>query len=177
MPTCVFCNQSVSTGSTKCPRCGAALFQGDVERAVDAASSATEGDVVSMLQQGRKIDAIRMYREQTGAGLSEAKAAVEAIERGEALPAANKYVAAAGVDADLKADLWALMQNGQKIAAIKLYRERTGAGLRKAKDVVEAVSREHGVVPKAAGCAGMVLLGIAFSGLVVVYSWVFVVPP
>jgi ribosomal protein L7/L12 len=32
-----------------------------------------------------------------------------------------------------------LMSNGQKIEAIKLYRELTGAGLKEAKDAVEAI--------------------------------------
>jgi Ribosomal protein L7/L12 C-terminal domain len=40
--------------------------------------------VVAELEQGNKIKAIKTYREQTGAGLAEAKAAVETIakERG-----------------------------------------------------------------------------------------------
>jgi hypothetical protein len=40
--------------------------------------------VVEQLEQGKKIQAIKIYREQTGAGLAEAKTAVEAIakERG-----------------------------------------------------------------------------------------------
>ncbi len=33
------------------------------------------------LAQGRKIQAIKLYRDQTGAGLKEAKDAVEAMER------------------------------------------------------------------------------------------------
>jgi hypothetical protein len=37
--------------------------------------------VVRELEQGRKIQAIKIYREETGAGLAEAKAAVEAIAR------------------------------------------------------------------------------------------------
>ena len=32
-----------------------------------------------------------------------------------------------------------LVKSGQKIAAIKLYREKTGAGLREAKDFVESL--------------------------------------
>ena len=164
MPTCDFCNQPISYGSKKCPKCGADLFPADVARAADVASSATEGDVVSMLQQGRKIDAIRMYREQTGAGLREAKNAVEALERGEHLPAAARAAGSVGVRGDLKADLWALIQDGQKMEAIKFYREQTGCGLKHAKDAVDAVGREHGVVPKAAGCFGMILLCLALSG-------------
>jgi ribosomal protein L7/L12 len=164
MPTCDFCNEPISFGSTKCPKCGADFFPADIARAADLASPATEGDVVSMLQQGRKIDAIRLYREQTGAGLREAKDAVEALERGENLPAGARAAGSAGVRADLKADVWALLQDGQKIQAIKFYRERTGCGLKQAKDAVEAVGREHGVVPKA-GCLGVILLCLLLSGM------------
>ena len=35
--------------------------------------------VIALLRQGRKIEAIKVYREMTGAGLAEAKAAVEAM--------------------------------------------------------------------------------------------------
>jgi ribosomal protein L7/L12 len=37
--------------------------------------------VVEQLEQGKKIQAIKTYREQTGAGLAEAKTAVEAIAK------------------------------------------------------------------------------------------------
>ena len=165
MLNCVFCNQPVSPGAIKCPKCGADLFPADVARKADAASSATEGDILSMLEQGRKIDAIRMYREQTGAGLREAKDAVEALERGGSLPKGPQAAGgSAGVRADLKADVWALVQDGQKIQAIKFYRERTGCGLKQAKDAVEAVAREHGVAPNTAGCFGMILFWLALSG-------------
>lgn len=47
---------------------------------IEEPDSPTPG-VVEQLQQGKKIQAIRTYREQTGSGLAEAKAAVEAIAR------------------------------------------------------------------------------------------------
>src|ERR1700733_414193 len=37
--------------------------------------------------------------------------------------------------------LTTLIQNGQKIEAIKQYRERTGSGLKEAQDAVEALGR------------------------------------
>jgi len=40
-----------------------------------------EPDVVQELMQGRKIQAIKIYRERTGVGLAEAKDAVEKIAR------------------------------------------------------------------------------------------------
>jgi len=167
MPNCVFCNQSVSRTTTQCPQCGAALFPGDLARPAPTASSATEGAVVSMLEQGRKGDAVRIYREQTGAGLRAATDAIDAIQRVEETPTARTYVASSSVDADLKGDLWALMQNGQKTEAIRLYRERTGCSLRTASEIVEGVSQEHGVVPGGAraGCLGLAVLCLAVPGL------------
>ena len=41
-------------------------------------------EVLGLLQAGRKIEAIKVYREATGAGLAEAKNAVEAMETGAA---------------------------------------------------------------------------------------------
>ena len=40
---------------------------------------AIAGEIASLLQGGRKIEAIKRYREATGVGLKEAKDAVEAI--------------------------------------------------------------------------------------------------
>lgn len=42
--------------------------------------------VVAALRTGSKIEAIRLYREQTGAGLAQAKEAVEALEARSARP-------------------------------------------------------------------------------------------
>jgi ribosomal protein L7/L12 len=167
MPACAFCNHSISAKSMKCPKCGAALFEDQAAPAVGRASSATDGDVVSMLEQGRKGDAVRMYREQTGAGMREAIAAVDLLERGENAPAARSNAASANIDADLKSDLWALLQSGQKIAAVRLYRARTGGTLRTARETVEAVAREHGIVPQRSGCFGVLLLCLVLPGLLI----------
>jgi len=39
-------------------------------------------DVLELMQRGRKIDAIKLYREEHGVGLREAKEAVEALAEG-----------------------------------------------------------------------------------------------
>lgn len=58
---------------------------------------------------------------------------------------------------------------GQKIEAIKIYRERTGCGLKEAKDEIEALEANLRVRhpekfssagKKAGGCAGMLLAAI-----------------
>ena len=61
----------------------------------------------------------------------------------------------AGDDGDQ--EILALLREGQKIAAIKLYREREGVGLKEAKDAVEALAARHDIAPQRAGCAAAIL--------------------
>jgi ribosomal protein L7/L12 len=49
----------------------------------DAARDAFITPIKQLLDDGHKIEAIKLYREQTGAALREAKEAVDAIEHGE----------------------------------------------------------------------------------------------
>jgi ribosomal protein L7/L12 len=45
----------------------------------DPPASALDQQVIDLVRSGRKIEAIKLYREQTGAGLKDAKDAVEQI--------------------------------------------------------------------------------------------------
>ena len=157
MPTCDFCNASIPVGSKTCPKCGAALRLEDAAVSGAAGPGGTEDDLSSLIRQGRKIEAIKLYRAQTGVGLAEAKAAVEAMEGGESPPPGGD----APAPEDIDADLWELLKSGQKIEAIKRYRAQTGVGLAEAKAAVEAIGRKHGLAVKGPGCASMVLLGLA----------------
>jgi ribosomal protein L7/L12 len=139
-----------------------------------------------------KIEAIKRYRELTGAGLQEAKAAIEyaivhpeqlaqkghvsrivdtdgagvrdLIAAGRIAEAVKIYAAFMGVDeftarnaiaqlqrADSAAirlsdegieQIRATLATGNKIEAIKQYREQTGVGLKEAKDAVERIERD-----------------------------------
>ncbi len=94
-------------------------------------------DVSALLAGGNKIAAIKRLRELTSLGLKEAKDYVEAMPAGgplQALPTAR--VAPPAGAGDL-AEVHALAQQGQKIQAIKRYRELTGVGLKEAKDYVD----------------------------------------
>lgn len=51
-----------------------------------------------------------------------------------------------------------MLQQGQKIPAIQLYREETGAGLKEAKEAVEAIGREYGIHVRSSGCGGAALV-------------------
>ena len=70
------------------------------------------------------------------------------------------------VDATTEDQILTLLEAGRKIAAIKFYRRQTGASLAEAKGVVEALAAKHGISPKGAGCAGMLLLVVLVSAII-----------
>ena len=93
------------------------------------------------------IYAIKLYREATGVGLAEAKDAVEAMARGEAVKPPS---GARDYDNPILTDkLKSLLARGQKIEAVKIYREEYGVGLKEAKDAVDRIemSMRHGGSP------------------------------
>ncbi|SDL44431.1 Ribosomal protein L7/L12 C-terminal domain-containing protein [Nonomuraea maritima] len=107
-------------------------------------------DLQDHLQQlvagGRKVQAIKVLRERApGIGLKQAKAVVDAVERGTALHAA---LAASGhrppptpaIPPDLRDHLLRLIAQGRKIEAIKVLRGRLPSlGLKQAKDIVDSL--------------------------------------
>ena len=105
----------------------------DLTLSIDAPPAADLQEIHRLTLQGQKIQAIKLYRELTGVGLKEAKDYVDALESGSQPAAANPAPTASG---DL-AEVHALARQGQKIQAIKLYRELTGAGLKDAKDYID----------------------------------------
>ncbi len=67
-----------------------------------------------------------------------------------------------------------LLQQGQNIPAIKLWRKKTGAGLKEAKDAVEALGRRHGL-KIASGCRGAATVLCALAVLTIVVVWKLIV--
>lgn len=120
-----------------------------------------EDEVKELAASGNKIEAIKRFREETGAGLAEAKAAIEALVAGEtaASPAATN-------SSDLTDEVIRLLERNEKIAAVKLYREQEGTGLKEAKEAVEAIAKQHGLASASgAGCFGIVLLLLSATSL------------
>lgn len=96
-------------------------------------------EVQTLLAAGRKIEAVRQVRLATGWGLKQSKAYVDTIEAGAPppdTPLPGKPPAAHD-PVQLEQEARSLLADGQKIAAIKHVRERTGWGLKEAKDYVE----------------------------------------
>lgn len=112
-------------------------------------------EIALLLSQGKKIQAIKLYREHTGTGLADAKAAIErmevAIQLDGGVPgnaAAQMGMAALAGTANMDAaqnvpltEITVLLSQGKKIQAIKLYRERTGTGLADAKQAVDRIEQ------------------------------------
>lgn len=103
------------------------------------------GEVKRLVRSGEKIQAIKLYRELTGLGLAEAKEDVERLERGEPLTI-QQTVIGGGSDqtgSDRRtaaiAEVKELLRAGNKIGAIKVFREAFGCGLKEAKDAVEDI--------------------------------------
>jgi ribosomal protein L7/L12 len=99
-------------------------------------TSELDTEVQQLLQQGQKIQAIKLVRERSNVGLKEAKAYVDGLERGEAPPSARP-VTLDDVPPGLVEEAGTLLARAQKIEAIKLVREHTGMGLKAAKDWVD----------------------------------------
>ncbi|MFO0892562.1 MAG: ribosomal protein L7/L12 [Isosphaeraceae bacterium] len=153
MSHCPYCNTVITPGSVHCDHCGATS---DVRTTPPVISPQLDAELRMILSEGQKIQAIKHLRESTGAGLKEAKDAVERLEQG--LPPAAPDAAAQ--DRPLQDELAALLRAGRKIEAIKLYRARTGAGLKEAKDAVErmGIAPDPGASRPGSGCLGVLLL-------------------
>ena len=102
-----------------------------------ASDMVNDSQLLQLLSEGKKINAIKRYREQTGVGLREAKDSVEQIERTVKQPAMPMPD---GWQQDPNnTEIISLLRARKKINAIKLYREQTGVGLKEAKDAVEQI--------------------------------------
>lgn len=61
------------------------------------------------------------------------------------------------------------LRDGQKIAAIKRYRQTTGAGLVEAKAAVEAMARENGIASTSARSMNPIVVVLALLAVALVY--------
>lgn len=83
------------------------------------------------------LHAIKLYRDATGASLAEAKDAVEAMARGEAIkPPSGTMTYDNPV---LEARIKSLLERRQKIEAVKICHKEYGVGLKGAKDAVDRI--------------------------------------
>lgn len=113
--------------------------RGSVEEIIQVEECPLDEQVKRLLLQRKKIQAIKLYRVRTGVGLREAKAAVEALEGDLQLGRAEEITKAE--EGSLDDEVKRLLLQRKKLQAIKLYRTRTGLGLREAKEAVDYLER------------------------------------
>jgi len=155
---CPFCSSSVivptelRTGAVGTPR----LERDEPSFTADPLSNTLGhlkefGEIASLVKAGRKIDAVKLYREITGAGLKEAKDAVEMIAAGRMIDVSNftfnlgQPSPTASNLAGTIQEIQQLIRAGNKIEAIKRYREVTGLGLKESKDVIDRLAEGKGI--------------------------------
>ena len=97
--------------------------------------------ILDLIREEKKIDAIKAHRELFGSDLKSAKEIVEEMERDldHAADLLSSPPQQPSYERDATADeeIVRLIQKGDKIKAIKLYRETYGTGLKEAKQAVD----------------------------------------
>lgn len=115
-------------------------------------TDAQMAELMDIAQRGGKIEAIKRYREMTGADLASAKDAIESLT--EAPPVLNPSIKGHSTNAhghrslsdSQKAEILEMLRQGSKIAAIKKYRESLpGTELMDARKAVEQLAGEYGI--------------------------------
>ncbi|HSH05458.1 MAG TPA: ribosomal protein L7/L12 [Anaerolineae bacterium] len=108
-----------------------------------AQAAAQDSVVQEAIRSGRKINAIKRYRELTGVGLKEAK---EAIDELIANPSTTTFTSTSNdtspvTDPVHDPEFMRYLQQNKKINAVKRYRELTNVTLKEAKEAVERLMK------------------------------------
>lgn len=147
-----------------------------MDKAPTSADSSLPIEVVTSLQRGDTIDAIRRLREARGIGLKEAKDLIDAHTGVGVVPAALPPERMRG---GLPADVADAIRRGDKIEAIKLLRAHEGMGLAEAKQAIEQEQEKQsardmpapGVVTASGKYAWLFVVA-----LIALVAWLFLFP-
>ena len=152
MGNCVFCDQDNPTGQLNCRQCGGPLPVSDAEPLTE---EVFRQQLLRLLNEGQRIQAVAAYRRRTGVDLNHAVEVIDGLERD------NQFNVAPG-DADLERAVIAYLERGEKIEAVKFYREKTQLDLKASKDAVEAIETRLGLgqepTSNGRGCLSMLAL-------------------
>lgn len=153
MPPCPFCETESPLDAERCSSCGAPLVTGSTPESLHDLNE----HLRQLVSQGKKIEAIAAYRRITQGGLADAKSYVEGLERDTEFDVSQEMP-------DVERKVISFLERGEKIAAIRVYREFTHASLVDAKNYVEAVERRLGLANVTrGGCFSMLLLGTTLT--------------
>jgi LSD1 subclass zinc finger protein len=142
-----------------CPSCGAPLeFDGSssivrckfcknialvpgLPTMEEATPRASLDEVRLLAQNGKLLDAIERYRNLYGVGLREAKDAVDALEAGKVVEVHRAFSGPLSTEETSRVldEVKELLRSGNKVAAIKHYREVNDVSLTQAKFVADQI--------------------------------------
>ena len=132
MKRCPFCAAEMPDEADSCETCGSPSSSVGEQK-----TDPLEERMFELLREGRKIEAIKVYREETGLDLWKSKEVVDALEvRLDYLlknPPPEEKVGSFE-DRVLEA-----LRAGQKLQAIRIYRQETDLGLKESKEAVDAL--------------------------------------
>ena len=142
---------SGSGDTMRCPYCHNNVIVPEELRHPAAAAQTAVGSgemyaITRLVESGEKIEALKLYRQMTGASLEQARLAVDALQSAVPQPVVARPepngsgFTASGLSAEQTALIQRLCAGGQKIEAIKLYRQLRPVGLAEAKAAVEAMA-------------------------------------
>lgn len=111
------------------------------------------GRLTDLILAGQKLEAIKQYKEITGMGLRESKEFIDDLEAQlrRDYPDFPQNLASApkphrpsmgNIPEEDAKKMTEFIFAGQKIAAIKMYKEATGLGLKESKDVIDALEKQ-----------------------------------
>lgn len=106
-----------------------------------AVTEAQKREIMGLLANGRKIEAIRILMKYTGMPVAEAKSVVEndfsQIQVTESGRQTGKVHSLADLPDNQKQEIANMLNDGRKVQAIKLLQDYTGLGLAEAKAVID----------------------------------------
>ena len=95
-----------------------------------------EEEIRLLVENGRKIEAVKRVRQLSSTGLKEAKDYVDQLGQ------VSVQLSFEEVIRDYEGELRDMLRNKRKIQAIKRVRQLTGTGLKEAKDFVENIEKD-----------------------------------
>lgn len=94
--------------------------------------------VQALLARNQKINAVKLVHDTARCSLKEAKDYVDGLEEGARFTAGQEVPNAGNIDAQLKA----LLDRGDKLGAIKMYKTYSGEGLAESKEYVDRLEQQ-----------------------------------
>jgi hypothetical protein len=102
-------------------------------------------EVLRLLREKQRVEAIQFYHSRVGGSIGDAAEAVDAIEAGLKDASAPQPPASAGpVPSANLSEITDLLRQGNRLEAIKRYRDQTGADLQRSVTAIEGLERQMG---------------------------------